>query len=170
MLEPGKAGTLGAGKGVVPVLSDGVVVAALRASSWKEQATAVVGGREWVFSKREGELRGRWADDPEDAVRLRARQTSFWKGTWSAELDGVPVEVSSLSYWKGTHRFVSGGRQVAHSGSTGGWSPRPTLTADPAMSLEHQVFLLFLERVIMRRNATAVVAATAGAAVAGGAS
>ncbi len=169
MLEVGKAGTLGVGKGVLPLLADGAVVATLRASNWKEQATAVIGEREWVFSKSKGELRGRWAVDPEGSARLRARQTSFWKGTWTADLDGTPVEVASLSYWKSTHRFVSGGRQVAHSGSTGGWSPRPTLTAAAGMPLEHQVFLLWLELVLTRRNNAALTAA-AGAAVVGGSS
>ncbi len=169
MLEVGKAGTLGVGKGVLPLLSDGAVVATLQASNWKEQATAVIGEREWAFSKRSGELRGRWAVDPEESARLRARQTSFWKGTWTADLDGLPVEVAMLSYWRSTHRFVSGGQQVAHSGSTGGWSPRPTLTAASGMPLEHQVFLLWLELVITRRNNAALTAAT-GAAVVGGSS
>ncbi|SDE90348.1 hypothetical protein SAMN05660485_02059 [Blastococcus fimeti] len=169
MLEVGKAGTLGVGKGVLPLLSDGAVVATLQASNWKEQATAAIGEREWAFSKRKGELRGRWAADPEESARLRARQTSFWKGTWTADLDGTPVEVSTLSYWRSTHRFVSGGQQVAHSGSTGGWSPRPTLTAVPGMPLEHQVFLLWLELVLTRRNNAALTAAT-GAAVVGGSS
>lgn len=169
MLELGKAGTAGVGKGVLPVLRDGAVVATLQASSWKEAATAHVGDREWLFSKRRGELTARWAIDPEDSARLRARQTSWWKGTWTADLAGVPVEVTTLSYWKGTHRFVSGGQQVAESGSTGGWSPRSTLSVVPGMPVEHAVFLLWLELVISRRNTAAMTAAT-GAAVAGGSS
>ena len=71
MLELGKAGSAGAEKGVLPVLRDGAVVATLRASNWKEAATAVVGDREWVFAKHKRELTGRWAAEPEDAVRLR---------------------------------------------------------------------------------------------------
>jgi hypothetical protein len=167
VLELGKAGTLGAGKGVLPLVSDGAVVATLQASNWKEQATAVIGEREWVLTKHKGELRGRWAVDPEDSARLRARHTSFWKGTWSADLDGVPVAVETLSHWKGTHRFVAGGQEVARSGSTGGWSPRPTLTAVPELPLEHQVFLLWLELVITRRNNAALTAATTAAVVGG---
>lgn len=169
MLELGKAGTAGAAKGVIPVLADGVLVASLRAANWKEQATAVVGDREWSFSKRRGELTGRWALDPEDTARLRARQASFWKGTWVADLEGTVVEVATLSHWRGTHRFLSGGQQVAHSGSTGGWSPRPTLTATPQMPLDHQVFLLWLELVLSRRN-TATMAGATGVAVIGGTS
>jgi hypothetical protein len=153
----------------VPVLRDGVVVATLQASSWKEAASAVVGGREWLFSKRKGELTARWAAEPQDTARLSARQTSLWKGTWTAQLEGTPVDVEILSYWKGTHRFVSGGRQVAESGTTGGWSPRPTLWADDGMPLDHQVFLLWLLLVISRRNTAAISAAT-GAAVVGGTS
>ena len=168
MLELGRTGTAGAERGAIPVFRDGSVVATLRASDWKESATAVVGDREWVASLRKGELTGRWAAEPEGTARVSARQTSLWKGTWTADLEGTPVDVESASYWKGTHRFLSGGRQVAESGSTGGWSPRPTLSAD-ALPLEHQVFLLWLLLVISRRNTAAISAAT-GAAVVGGTS
>ena len=165
MLELGRTGSAGVGKGVLPVLRDGAVVAQLRASNWREAATAVVGEREWVFAKQKRELTGRWAADPEGSARLRARQASIWKGTWEADLEGTPVSGTSLSMWKGTHRYTSGGRTVAESGSTGGWSPRPTLTAEASVPLEHQVFLLWLELVIGRRTQ----AAAGGAAVAGGA-
>lgn len=165
MLELGKAGTAGVEKGVLPVLRDGVVVARLRASNWKEAATAVIGEREWVLAKHRRELTGRWSVDPEGAARLRARQVSMWKGTWEADLEGTPVMVQKLSMWKGTHRYTSGGRTVAESGSTGGWSPRPTLTCEASLPLEHQVFLLWLELVIGRRNSSAAT----GAIVAGGA-
>ena len=158
MLELGRTGTAGAEKGAIPVFRDGSVVATLRASDWKESATAVVGDREWVFSKRKGELTGRWAAEPAEAARVSAWQTSLWKGTWSADLEGTPVDVESASYWKGTHRFLSGGRQVAESGTTGGWSPRPTLTATDALPLEHQVFLLWVELVLRRRDAAAAAA------------
>jgi hypothetical protein len=169
VLELGRTGTAGAGRGAIPVFRDGSVVATLRASDWKESATAVVGDREWVFSKRKGELTGRWAAEPEGTARVSARQTSLWKGTWTADLEGTPVDVESASYWKGTHRFLSGDRRVAESGSTGGWSPRPTLSADDALPLDHQVFLLWLLLVISRRNTAAISAAT-GAAVVGGSS
>ncbi|MGY1746455.1 hypothetical protein [Blastococcus sp. SYSU D00695] len=168
MLELGRAGSAGVEKGVLPVLRDGAVVAQLRASNWKESATAVVGDREWVFARQKRELTGRWSAEPEGAARLRARQTSFWKGTWEADLEGTPVVISGLSTWKGTHRFTSGGRTVAESGSTGGWSPRPTLDCDEAVPLDHQVFLLWLELVVTRRNQSAATGAiVAGGAVAG---
>ncbi len=169
MLELGRSGSAGTAKGVIPVLRDGSVVATLQASNWKESATAVVGGREWAFAKHKGELTARWAVEPDGAVRLRARQASYWKGTWTADLEGTPVEVRGASMWKGTHRYLSAGRQVAESGSTGGWSPRPTLDADAALPLHQQVFLLWLELVISRRN-TAVVTAATTAAVVGGSS
>lgn len=165
MLELGRAGSAGVEKGVLPVLRDGVVVAQLRASNWKEAATAVVGGREWAFAKQKRELTGRWSADPEGTVRLRATQTSMWRGTWEADLEGRPVSVAGLSAWKGTHRYTSGGRTVGESGSTGGWSPRPTLTCDDTLPLDHQVFLLWLELVLHRRNQSAAT----GAVVAGGA-
>lgn len=167
MLELGKAGTFGLGKGVLPVLSGGAVVATLQASNWKERATAVVGGRQWLFSRRTRELNGRWTVDPEGTARLRARQVSSWTGTWSADLEGTPVEVAPLSHWKGTHRFLAGGQQVAHSGSTGGWSPRVTLTAAPQMPLDHRVFLLWLELVVSRRNTAGLAVVTAGLGVGG---
>ena len=168
MLELGKAGTAGTEKGVLPVFRDGSVVASLRASDWKEAATAVVGDREWSFGKRTGELRGRWSVDPEDSARLRARQASFWRSTWVADLEGTRVEVEKLSWWTSAHRFSSGGQQVAHSGTTGGWSPRPTLTAAPGMPLHHQVFLLWLERVIRSRSGDGSGAAFAGSDGGGG--
>ena len=170
MLELGKAGSAGVEKGVLPVLRQGVVVARLRASNWKEAATAVIGQREWVLAKHKRELTGRWSAEPEGTARLRAHQTSMWKGTWEADLEGVPVAVSSLSMWKGTHRYTSGGRTVAESGWTGGWSPRPTLTCDESLPVHHQVFLLWLEQVIGRRNSSAATGAivAGGAATAGG--
>jgi hypothetical protein len=167
VLELGKAGSAGYAKGELPVLRDGAVVAVLRASNWKEAATAVVGDREWVFAKHKGELSARWAIEREDVVRLRARQASFWKGTWTVDLEGRPVDVQSASMWKGTHRFLSEGRQIAESGSTGGWSPRPTLDADSALPLHQQVFLLWLELVISRRNTAVVVGATSAAVIGG---
>lgn len=169
MLELGRAGSAGVEKGVLPVLRDGAVVAQLRAANWKEAATAVVGGREWVFAKQERVLTARWSADPEGTVRFRARQTSTWKGTWEADLEETPVSVTSLSAWKGTRRYTSGGRTVGESGTTGGWSPRPTLACDGAVPLDHQVLLLWLELVLGRRNQAAVTAGV-GAVVIGGSS
>jgi hypothetical protein len=166
VLELGKAGSLGYPRGELPVLRDGSVVAVLRASNWKEAATAVVGDRVWLFSKRKGELTARWDVEPQGTARLRASQKSFWKGTWTLDLEGRPVGMQNASMWRGTHRYLTGGRQIAGSGSTGGWSPRPTLTADDALPLHQQVFLLWLELVISRRNAA--VAAGTSAAVIGG--
>jgi hypothetical protein len=169
VLELGKAGTAGYHKGELPVLRGGSPVAVLRAPNWKEAATAVVGDREWTFVKRKGEILGRWSVEPEDSVRLRARQTSFWKSTWSLDLEGRPVEVQNVSMWKSARRYLSGGQQLAQSGATGGGSPRATLDADDALPLHQQVFLLWLELVLSRRN-NAAVAAGAGAAVIGGSS
>ncbi|NEK59494.1 hypothetical protein GCU56_16680 [Geodermatophilus sabuli] len=168
MLELGKAGSAGTAKGELPVLRDGAVVAVLRASSWKEAATAVVGDREWVLAKRKRALTGRWASEPEDAVRLSARQTSFWKGTWEVDLAGTLLHAEVVSRWKGGYRYLDGKRVVAETGTTGGWSPRPTLTADDALSLDHQVFLLWLALVMSRRDEAATTAAVTGGAVAGG--
>ena len=118
-----------------------------------------MGGRSWVYSRQGGrELVARWAIDPADAVRLRARQESYWKGTWTVELDGTTVEVVTASMWKGTRRYLAGGRQLAESGTTGAWSSRPTLTAQPELAVDHAVFLLWGELVLGRR-AAAVAAA-----------
>jgi hypothetical protein len=169
VLELGKAGSAGYPKGEMPVLRDGSPVALLRASNWKESATAVVGDREWIFLKRKGELTGRWAAEPEDVARLRARPASWWRGTWTVDLEGRPVEVQNVSMWKSTRRYLAGGTQIARSGSTGGWSPRPTLDADASLPLHQQVFLLWLELVISRRNSAAATGG-ASAAVIGGTS
>jgi hypothetical protein len=159
VLELGKAGSAGAEKGVRPVLRDGTVVAWLRASNWREAATAVVGDREWALTKRRGELAGRWATEPEDvSARLSARKASFWKDNWTVTLEGRTVDVQTASMWKSTHRYLVNGRQIAMSGSTGGWSPRPTLDVVAALPLHQQVFLLWLELVLSRRAAAAAAA------------
>jgi len=168
VLELGKAGSAGYPRGEAPVLRDGAPVALLRASNWKEEATAVVGDRAWAFSKRRGELLGRWVAEPEDVARLRASKTSFWRGTWRVDLEGRPVEVRPVSMWKSTHRYFADGGQVAESGSVGGWSPRPTLTADGSLPLHHQVFLLWMELVLARRNASAAAGAAVSVTVIGG--
>ncbi len=167
MLEIGKSGSSGVGRGVTPVLRDGAVVATLRASGWKEAATARVGDRSWIFAKEKGALTGRWEQDLEDAVRLRARQTSWWKGTWTVDLEGTTVDVETLSRWKTTHRFVSAGRVVAESGTTGGWSPRPTLRTDDSLPLDHLVFLLWLQLVMTNRNNAAMTAGVSAAVIGG---
>ena len=169
MLELGKSGSHGVPKGVVPVLTGTTVVATLRASNWKESATAVVGDRTWVFGRQRRTLVARWEADPADTARLRAWQTSAWKGSWALDLDGVPVELVRTSWWRGTHRFVAAGRTVAQTVPAGNWSPRLRLEAEPEVSLAGQVFLLWFESVLSRRN-TAIAAGAAGAAVAGGAS
>jgi len=152
VLELGKNGSHGVEKGVVPVLENGVVVATLRAPNWKEAATAEVQARSWVFRRASNrELTGRMAADPDDAVRLRARQESYLRDTWTVELEGLPVEVSTVSRWKGTHRYSAQGRPLAESGTTGGWSPQPTLTVQPGLSLDSAVFLLWIELVLSRR-------------------
>ena len=160
MLVLGKAGAAGTEKGTSPVLRGDVVVATLRASNWKEAATAVVENREWVLAKVGRELTGRQAADPEGTARLRARQTSFWRSTWGADLEGTPVQGKPERWWYYGLRWSADGRLVAEGGTTGGWSPRPTLRADDVLPLDQQVFLLWVELVLNRR----MQAAAAGAA------
>ena len=117
VLVLGKAGTAGTEKGVLPVLRDDVVVATLRASNWKEAATAVVENREWVLAKTGRELTGRQAPDPEGTARLRARQTSWWRSTWEADLEGTPVQAQPEKWWQPALRYSVGGRVVAEGGS-----------------------------------------------------
>ncbi len=170
MLELGRAGTSGTAEDEVPVLRDGAVVAVLRTGGRREAATAVVADRRWVFARRRRELVGRWVADPEDATRFRAVPTSAWRGTWAVDLDGRSLTVETASWWRGTRRrYTSGGRTVGEGGTTGGWSPRPTLTADATLSLDAQVFLLWVRLVLDRRQASAAGGAAAGgAAVAAG--
>ncbi|MGY1683157.1 hypothetical protein [Geodermatophilus sp. SYSU D01176] len=169
VLELGKAGAAGTGKGVRPVLRDGVVVATLRASNWKEAATAVVDDREWVLAKDGRELVGRWPADLAGTARLRARQTSWWRGTWDVDLEGLVLHAARASLWRGALRYTDDGRQVAVGGTTGGWSPRPTLTADVPLPLplHQQVFLLWVELVLARRDA-AVAGGVSGGGDGGG--
>ena len=155
MLELGKRGSHGLPKGTVPVLDGEAVVATLRASNWKEAATAGIGDREWAF-RRNGsrELVGRWAVDPQDAVRVRAHQDSVWRSTWTVDLEGVAVQAESASWWGKGHRFTSGGQLLAQSGVQG-WSWRATLTPQPGLPVDHAVFLLWFEMVLTNRAAAA---------------
>ena len=156
MLELGKSGSHGVEKGVVPVLDDDRVVATLRASKWREAATAEIGARSWVFSRvGNRELTGRWALDPDDTARVSARQESYWQNTWTARLDTLAVEVAAVSWWKAPRRYRAGDRLLAESGTTGGWAPRPTLTVQPGLPVDHAVFLLWFELVLSRRAASA---------------
>jgi hypothetical protein len=161
VLEVGKAGSAGVERGVLPLLADGVVVATLRSARWKEAATAVVGNREWVFRRAGQEVTGRWATEPEKAVRFRARQTSFWKGVWTADLEGTTAEIVPASVWRSTNRYLVDGQVVAESGTTGGWRMRPVLTTSGALSLDGQVFLLWVE--LLRQRRSAAVAASGAA-------
>ncbi len=156
VLELGRAGSAGTGRGVRPVLRDDLVVATLRASNWREAATAVVDDREWVLAKDGRELVARRPADPAGTARLRARQTSWWRGTWDVDLEGLVLQAARASLWRSGLRYSDGGRQVALGGTTGGWSPRPTLRADVELPLHQQVFLLWLELVQVRRDATVV--------------
>ena len=158
MLELGKAGSAGMDRGVSPVLRDGSVVATVRTSTWREAGTATIAGQDWVLAKGKRSLTARRAFDPEEAVRLRATKTSFWTDTWVVDLEGTDVEVQTASRRKGTHRYLVDGRTVAESGTVGRWSPRPTLTAEPELPLHHQVFLLWLELILLRRAAAAAAA------------
>jgi hypothetical protein len=159
VLELGKRGSHGTARGVVPVLDGEAVVATLHASNWKEAATADVGSRAWAFRRNGGrELVARWAADPQDAVRLRAHQDSFWKGAWTLDLEGVAVQAETVSRWSGGHRFSAGGQQLARSGTSGGWARRPTLEASPQLPLGHAVFLLWIEYVLTSRAAAAAAA------------
>ena len=160
MLVLGKAGTAGTEKGISPVLRGDVVVATLRASNWKEAATAVVENREWVLAKAGRQLTGRQAPDPEGTARLRARQTSFWRSTWEADLEGTPGQAQPEKWWHTALRWSVDGRLVAQGGTTGGWSPRPTLRADDALPLHQQVYLLWLELVLNRRMQAAAAGAS----------
>ena len=159
MLELGKRGSHGTPKGTVPVLEGGVVVATLHASNWKEAATADVQGRGWAF-RRNGnrELVGRWAADPQDAVRVRAHQDSYWRQTWTLDLEGAVVQGEPVSRWTGGHRFTSGGQLLAQSGRAGRWSWTPTLDTHPPLALDHAVFLLWMAVVLTNRAAAAAAA------------
>ena len=156
VLEMGRAGTAGTERGVRPVLRDGVAVATVQPSNWKEAATAVVEEREWVLARDGRELVGRWPADPAGTARLRARRTSWWRGTWDVDLEGLVLQAARASFWRSGLRYGDGDRQVALGGTTGGWSSRPTLRADVDLPLHQQVFLLWVELVLARRDVTAV--------------
>jgi hypothetical protein len=106
VLDLGKAGSAGVEEGAVPVLRDAVMAATLRASNWREAATAVIGDQEWVYAMARRQLTGRRVQDPEGTARCRARQVSAWKGNWAVDLEGTAVEVRTASWWKTTQVFL----------------------------------------------------------------
>ena len=161
MLELGRPGTAGLDRQTMPVLRDGALVGRLQASAWRERAVAHAADREWVYTRAGRELA---AAEPEGAVRLSARPDSLWRGTWTAELDGIQVEIRPASWWKGTRRYAVDGREIGESGNAGSWVPRPTLDLDDTLDLDSQIFLLWVELIVRRRNASA---AAGGAAAAG---
>jgi hypothetical protein len=165
VLELGRAGTAGTERGTLPVLDGGALVATLRTAKVREAATAVVGGEAWLFTRSRRGLVGRRAGEPEDSARFRTTQTSWWKGVWEVDLDGVRLQMRNASAWRGTHRYSREGRTVAESGFTGRLLRLPTLTVQEPLPLAALVFLLWVELVLTRRSATG---AAAGAAVAGG--
>jgi hypothetical protein len=171
VLELGKPGTAGVERPAMPVLRDGTLVGALQAGPWRERATARAGDREWVYTRTGRGLTARRAIEPEGAVRLSARPASVWKGTWTAELDGIAVEIRPASWWKGTRRYTVDGRVIGESGNASRWVPRPTLDLDDTLDLDAQVFLLWVELVLRRRDSAAAgaAAATAGGAASAGA-
>lgn len=148
MLEMGKRGSAGE-EGEVPVLRDlGDVVAVLRPSPRERTVEVRISDGEWLFARSGRELSARRAADPEGTTRSRAYRTSMWKGTWSVDLEGTGLEGRITTGWSGGHRYLDPtGRIAARSGTTGGWSPRRTLTADPSLPLDVQVFLLWVEAV-----------------------
>jgi hypothetical protein len=158
MLELGKAGSAGVAHGVVPVLREGAVVATLRASNWRERATATIDGVEWVYAKVRRELTGRPAKDPEGSARFRARQVSVWKGVWEVDLEGTAVEARIASWWRTTHHYLIDGVVVAESRTASVLSQRPTLDVTGSLTLPQMVFLLWVELVIRRRAAAASAA------------
>ncbi len=121
-----------------------------------------------MFAKHRGELLARLAAEPEGAARMRARQGVLLVGHLDAGPGGDRGRGAHRVALAGTHRYLVRDRVVAESGSTGGWSPRPTLTAERVLTLDQQVFLLWLELVISRRNTAAATAAVSAAVIAGG--
>jgi hypothetical protein len=167
MLRLQRAGTAGVGRGVLPVLDDGAVVATLDTAKVRDAARARIGGREWIFERRGRQLTGRRAEDPEGTQRYVATPVSMWKGTWDVDLEGTRFRLRPASVWRGTHLYERVGRVAAESGFTGRWLRLPTLTVHEPLPLEAQVFLLWVELVLTRRSSTS--AGVAGATAAGAA-
>ncbi len=91
------------------------------------------------------------------------------KGTMPVLSDGAVVATLHAANWKEAATGEIGSRSWVFSKRgrelTGRWSPRLTLSAAADLSLDSQVFLLWLALVMSRRDQ----AAATGAVVAGGA-
>jgi hypothetical protein len=98
-----------------------------------------------------------------DGSVIATIRTSNWKEAATATIGAQPWVLAKnerelTARWEGTHRYLIAGRTVTGSGTTRGWSPRPTLTAEADQPVHHQVFLLWVE-LILGRRAAAVAAA-----------
>lgn len=147
-----------------PILRGDEIVATLRASNWKEEATLIRAGTEWALSRKKGRLIGTLTSDPQmsdtgEQARFRAEQVSLWKGTWELTLDGIRYALGPKSIWRGTQTVSRGGQEVAVSGKTKGWSARVTLEAANDVPLDHQLFLLWVVFILDRRAASAATSA-----------
>lgn len=160
LVRPGRRG---AEPGVQPVVAGGegdkdatggVQVATLAPGRWREQATAVVGGVEWVYARQGRDLVGRKAADPEGSARLRAVRASFWTSRYDLDLEGRVASVTGSR-----HRvWTADGQPLGSSGHVGSWSPVPTVTLADDVPVHHAVFLVWLERTFVQRSRAAASA------------
>jgi hypothetical protein len=153
MLQLGQAGTGGYEPGVAPILADGAVAAVIRflggRGGWRPGASVLVDGQEWVYSSKVREIHGRWAQDPEDAARYRARQRGLVRDLWQVDLEGLPVDVRG-SLLTGEHRYLIDGAVVAATATV---DKRLQFHGGAGLTWPQLVFLFWLELSIRRRNA-----------------
>ncbi len=145
--------------GVVPVLLDGRPVAAVDPEFWREGAQVTIADQTWEFTRDGSDRVARLSSPRGDApVVLRARRKGLLHSAWLVEGDGRHYEIGPENFWGSTHRVLQDGRRIGTAGKVGFWSPRPTLDIDPSVPPLHQLFLLWVSRIIRRRAASAAAA------------
>jgi hypothetical protein len=153
MLQLGQAGVGGYEPGVAPILSDGAVAAVIRflagPAGWRPGASVLVDGQEWVYSSKLREIHGRWAQEPEDVVRYRARQRGLLRDLWQVDLEGLAVDVRG-SLLTGEHRYSINGAVVAATATV---EKRLQFHGGAGLTWPQLIFLFWLELSIRRGNA-----------------
>jgi hypothetical protein len=140
--------------GEVPVLADGVEVTRLRrVPPHREWITYTVADRAWIVEctwledYQHGWVRARPAD-----AEAPLRATYAGPYVRDVVLEGRPLGMARTSFVKGDHTYTDGGRWLATTDTRGWPRVRITLTADAAVPLHQQLFLLCLDLYTCRRN------------------
>lgn len=140
---------------------DGVAVADLSRSWFRERATATVDGVTWHLGAEGSDRVARRAQgaDPE----VRARRTSLFGRTWEVGTASASYTVRSAGLFSRRMSVDKDGRQIGELVPRA-FSDRPALTTSVDLPHVDAVFLLWLGFVLARRASSSSAGGAAAAA------